>query len=101
MDADLLARYSPVPQVPIAQEVPNPRAANPIAPEAPKAVEQVGEPIYERFRRQKLPRFDETLDPATAEEWIKCLQHIFNYMGLIDVEKVTCAINQLDKEAMY
>ena len=79
-----MARPLPVPQVPVAQEVPNPRAANPIAPEAPKAVEQVGEPIYEWFRRQKPPRFDGTPDPATAEEWIKRHQHIFGYMGLTD-----------------
>ena len=79
-----MTRPTPIPQVPIAQEVPNPRAANPIAPEAPKAVEQVEEPIYERFRRQKLPRFDGTPDPATAEEWIKRHQHIFGYMGLTD-----------------
>ena len=49
---------------------------------------------------QKPPRFDGTPDPATVEEWIKRLQHIFGYMGLIDVEKVACAINQLDKESM-
>ena len=59
-----MARPLPVPQVPVAQEVPNPRAANPIAPEAPRAVEQIGESIYKRFRHQKLPRFDGTPDPA-------------------------------------
>ena len=63
-----MARPPPVAQVPVAQEVPNPRAANPIAPKAPRAVEEVGEPIYERFRCQNPTRFDGTPDPATAEE---------------------------------
>ena len=63
-----MARPPPVAQVPVAQDVPNPRATNPIAPEVPRAVEQVGEPIYKRFRCQKLPRFDGTPDPATAQE---------------------------------
>ena len=61
---------------------------------------QVGEPVYERFRRQKPPQFDGTHDPSTAEEWFKRLQHIFGYMGLTDAEKVACAVNQLDKETM-
>ena len=84
-----MARLPPVPQVPAAQELLNARA-----------VEQVGEPTYERFRLQKPPKFDRTPDPATAEDWIKRLQHIFGYMGLTDAEKVACAINELDKEAM-
>ena len=46
------------------------------------------------------PRFDGTLDPATAEEWIKRLQHIFGYMGLTDAKKVAYAINWLDKKAI-
>ena len=79
-----MARPPPVPQVPVAQEVPNPRAANPISLNVLKAVEQVGEPIYERFRRQKSPRFDGTHDAATVEEWIKLHQHIFGYIGLTD-----------------
>ena len=50
-----MARPPPVPQVPAAQKGPNTRV-----------IEQVGELTYERFRRQKPPRFDETPDPTTA-----------------------------------
>ena len=56
---------------------------------APKVCEHV----YERFRRQKPPPFDGTLDPATVKEWFKRLQHIFGYMGLTDAEKVACTVN--------
>ena len=94
------AQPVPAAQNPPPPAQPAPQAANPVAPEVPPAVNQVGEPVYERFRRQKPPRFDGTHDPATAEEWFKRLQHIFGYMGLADAEKVACAVTQLDKEAM-
>ena len=34
------------------------------------------------------------------KEWFKRLQHICRYIGLTDAEKVACAVNQLNKEAM-
>ena len=52
---------------------PDYQAANAVAPEAPRIVNQVGKPVYERLRRQKPPRFNKTHDPVTAEEWIKRL----------------------------
>ena len=93
-----------MPSAPTDQALPNLqqpdlRAVNPIAPERPKAVEQVGEPIYEWLRRQNLQRFDRIPDPATVKEWVKCLQHIFGYMELTDTKKVARAINQLDEES--
>ena len=37
---------------------PAPQGANPVALEVPYAVNQVGEPVYERFRHQKPPQSD-------------------------------------------
>ena len=90
----------PVPPAPVAPEVPAPAPAAAVPnphPPAPRAGVVVGEPVYERFQCQKPPRFEGTPDPATAEEWIKRLQHIFNYMALTDVERIACAANQMDK----
>ena len=44
---------------------------DPVHPEGPAvlaAVPQVGEPVYERFRRQKPPMFSGSPDPAEAED---------------------------------
>lgn len=60
---------------------------------------RVGELVYERFRKQKLPTFDESHDPAEAENWVKRLQQIFTYMRLADNEHVAYVVNQLDAEA--
>ena len=46
----------------------------PVRPDRPTVVAappKVGEPIYERFRRQKPPVFDGSPDPAEAEDWLK------------------------------
>ena len=72
---------------------------DPVRPEGPAvvaAVPQVGEPVYERFRRQKPPMFSGSPDPAEAEDWLKKIQRIFAYMGLEDHERVACATNQLE-----
>ena len=78
---------------PIPQQ-PAPPAVN-IAPvpAAPVVIPQVGEPVYERFSRQKPPTFEGTYDPAEAEDWLKRIKRIFNYMGLEDHEKVACAVH--------
>ena len=68
-------------------------------PEALVVLPPVGEPVYERFRRQKPPTFEGTHDPAVAEDWLKKIKRIFAYMGLEDHEKVACAVHQLEKEA--
>ena len=76
---------------------------DPVRPEGPAvvaAVPQVGEPVYERFRRQKPPMFSGSPDPAEAEDWLKKIQRIFAYMGLEDHERVACATNQLEREAL-
>ena len=65
----------------------------------PDVVPPVGEPVYERFRKQKPPTFDGHVDPAAAENWVKKTQQIFNYMQLSDTERVACAVNQLEDEA--
>ena len=43
--------------------------------EAPQVVipvrAEVGEPVYERFRRQKPPIFNGSHDPVEAEDWLK------------------------------
>ena len=59
----------------------------------PDVVPPVSEPVYERFRKQKPPTFDGHVDPATAENWVKKMQQIFNYMQLSDSERVACAVN--------
>ena len=52
----LLARLNEMANPPPSAQ-PALQAANSVAPEVPPAVNQVGEPVYERLRRQKLPRF--------------------------------------------
>ena len=44
--------------------------------------------------------FDGSPDPAEAEDWLKKIQRIFTYMGLEDYERVACAANQLEREAL-
>ena len=74
-----------------------------VRPDRPAVVAappKVREPIYERFRRQKPPVFDGSPDPAEAEDWLKKIQRIFTYMGLEGHERVACAANQLEREAL-
>ena len=47
---------------------------------------QVGELVYECFRHQKLPVFSGSPDPTGADDWLKKIQRIFDYMGLEDHE---------------
>ena len=53
------------------------------------------EPIYERFRKQHPIDFVGGADPYIAEEWIKSLEVIFEYMRLSDEDKVSCAVYML------
>ena len=62
---------------------------------------QVRKLVYEHFRRQKLPIFNGSHDPVEAEDWFKKVQGIFTYMKLEDHEKHACAVNQLEREALY
>ena len=61
---------------------------------------QVGEPVYEHFRRQKSPTFNGSHNPVEAEDWLKKVQRIFAYMKLEDYKKLACAGNQLEREAL-
>ena len=45
--------------------------------------------------------FQGTPDPAKAENWIKWIQQIFEYMQLTDAHKLAYAVHQLDDEARY
>ena len=65
----------------------------------PRMALLIDEPIYERFRKQKPPMFQGTPDPTKAENWIKRIQQIFEYMQLTDAQKLACAIYQFDDEA--
>ena len=87
------AMAEPAPLVPNEQNMPEPAAANPPVPPAVPVVAlaapiaaHVGERIYERFGRQKPPQFDGSRNPVEAEDWIKRLQRIFDYMRLEDHE---------------
>ena len=90
---------------PDGQNVQAPPQAQAMAPDEvplfqiPIMAPTVGEPVYERFRKQKPPTFDGNADPSLAENWIKRIQQIFTYMQLTDAERVACAVNQLELEA--
>ena len=76
-----MARPAPVALNPPPPLQPDYQAANSVASKAPCVVNQVGEPVYERFQCRKPLQFGRTHDPVTAEEWIKHHQHIFGYYG--------------------
>ena len=66
--------------------------APPIRPDNPQVV-------YEKFRKMEPSDFYGSSDPIVAEEWVKSLDIIFDYMRIDDVDKVLCAIFLLKKEA--
>ncbi|XP_012837553.1 PREDICTED: uncharacterized protein LOC105958095 [Erythranthe guttata] len=55
--------------------------------------------VYEKFRKMEPVDFYGGSDPMVAEEWVKSLDVIFDYMRIEDSEKVLCAIFLLKKEA--
>ncbi|XP_012849433.1 PREDICTED: uncharacterized protein LOC105969229 [Erythranthe guttata] len=55
--------------------------------------------LYERFLRMKPSEFHGDPDPVVAEEWIKSLEVIFDYMQMDDRERVHCALFLLRNEA--
>ncbi|KAL5549265.1 hypothetical protein UlMin_004496 [Ulmus minor] len=59
------------------------------------------EPLYERFRKQHPPVFEGSSDPLVAEEWLRSIEDIFNFMRLNDHERVLCAIYMLRKDAQF
>ena len=61
---------------------------------------EVREPVYEHFRRQKLPTFNDSLNPIEAEDWLKKVLCIFVYTKLDDHEKLAYVVNQLELVAL-
>ncbi|KZV35561.1 hypothetical protein F511_33357 [Dorcoceras hygrometricum] len=53
------------------------------------------EDVPERFRKQGPKEFAGTIGPLVAEEWIRSMETIYDYMGLEDVDRVRCAIFML------
>ena len=68
--------------------------------QAPIAIHPL-EPLYERFRKQGPPVFEGNTDPLVAEEWMRSMETIFEFMQLNDHEKVSCATYMLKKDARY
>ncbi|XP_012841509.1 PREDICTED: uncharacterized protein LOC105961791 [Erythranthe guttata] len=55
--------------------------------------------LYEKFLRMNPSEFHGGPDPVIAEEWIKSLEVIFDYMQMGDRERVHCALFLLRNEA--
>ena len=72
----------------------------PPLPQAPIAIHPL-EPLYERFRKQGPPIFEGITNPLVAEEWMRSMETIFEFMQLNDHEKVSCATYMLRKDAHY
>ncbi|PON74929.1 hypothetical protein PanWU01x14_046460 [Parasponia andersonii] len=59
------------------------------------------EPAFERFRKNKPPVFKGETDPLLAEEWIRSLEGIFDYIRIPDEEKVSCATYMFQMDARH
>ncbi|XP_075489635.1 uncharacterized protein LOC142528468 [Primulina tabacum] len=57
------------------------------------------EAVYERFQKMNPQKFSGTTNPMVAEEWVKSIEVIFEYMELQDVDRVRCAIFLLAGDA--
>ena len=55
--------------------------------------------ICEKFMKLHPKEFNGETDPMVAEEWIKSLECIFNYMRLGDADKVSYAVYMLKNDA--
>ncbi|KAI3450341.1 hypothetical protein Pfo_007006 [Paulownia fortunei] len=65
----------------------------------PQARQDPSQAVYEKFRKMEPVDFNSGSDPMVAEEWVKSLDTIFDYMRIDDAEKVLCAIFLLKKDA--
>ncbi|KAI3472595.1 hypothetical protein Pfo_030078, partial [Paulownia fortunei] len=65
----------------------------------PQARQDPSQAVYEKFRKMEPVDFNGGSDPMVAEEWVKSLDTIFDYMRIDDAEKVLCAIFLLKKDA--
>ncbi|KAL5540527.1 hypothetical protein UlMin_045649 [Ulmus minor] len=59
------------------------------------------EPLYERFRKQGPPTFEGSNDPLAAEEWLRNIERILDFMKLSNQERIMCATYKLTKDARY
>ena len=59
------------------------------------------EPACERFRKNKPPAFRGETDPLLAEEWIRSIEGIFDYIRIPDEEKVSCATFMFQMDARH
>ncbi|KAL5577784.1 hypothetical protein UlMin_019483 [Ulmus minor] len=59
------------------------------------------EPLYERFRKQGPPTFEGSNNPLAAEEWLRNIERILDFMKLSDHERIMCATYKLTKDARY
>ncbi|KAL5561945.1 hypothetical protein UlMin_031692 [Ulmus minor] len=69
-------------------------------PQPQARVNTIG-PLYERFRKQGPPSFEGTTDPLVAEEWIRSIERILDFMMLTDQERIMCATYMFIKDARY
>ncbi|KAL5558463.1 hypothetical protein UlMin_034674 [Ulmus minor] len=79
----------------------NPPPPSPPYDERPQPQARVNtiEPLYERFRKQGPPSFEGTTDPLVAEEWIRSIERILDFMMLTDQERIMCATYMFIKDA--
>ncbi|KAL5557774.1 hypothetical protein UlMin_033985 [Ulmus minor] len=59
------------------------------------------EPVYKRFCQMKPAEFVGSSDPLEAEEWLRSIETILEFIELSDHEKVMCASYMLRKDARY
>ncbi|KAL5537969.1 hypothetical protein UlMin_045686 [Ulmus minor] len=70
-------------------------------PLTPQSTTNSVEPLYERFRKQGPPTFEGSNDPLAAEEWLRNIERILDFMKLSDQERIMCATYKLTKDARY
>ncbi|KAL5578529.1 hypothetical protein UlMin_020228 [Ulmus minor] len=58
-------------------------------------------PLYERFRKQNPHTFEGSTNPLEAEEWLRSVEAILDFMRLNDQEKISCATFMFKKNARY
>ena len=59
------------------------------------------EPLYETFRKQHPKEFSGTKDAIAAEEWIKHLEVIYEYMELEDRHRILFAVRLFENNARH
>lgn len=68
----------------------------------PAEIERINlEPLYERLRKQNPPTFEGSTNPLEAEEWLRSMEAILDFMRLNDQEKISCATFMFKKNARY